>query len=872
MDATPTTDAKPGMDRLRRWLDARGWSPWAFQERTWEAYAAGRSGLVHVPTGSGKTWAAWFGPLAEMLDDVEAGDPMDSIRVLHVSPLRAVGRDVRLALEQPLAGVGTTGESRIQIGVRSGDTTAAERTRQRKRLPATLVTTPESLSLLLAQKDAPDRFGDLRCVIVDEWHELMASKRGVQVELGLARLRRFSPGLRTWGLSATFRDPEAAAARLCGVGTGQESPIVIRDEIDRPVVVRSLLPDDAESLPWAGHLGIRMAPQLLELLDPDVPTLVFTNTRSQAERWYEEILKSRPEWMERLALHHGSIDREVRTQVEAGLKDGTIGIAVCTSSLDLGVDFSPIQRVVQIGSPKGIGRLIQRAGRSGHRHGEACEVICVPTHALELVEIAAARQAVAGNEIEARPVHDAALDCLIQHLVTVGLGGGFQPEELFDEIRTTMGYRNLERADFDWCLGLAEHGGSTLRRYEKYHRIVQGEDGRYTVPGRRLAAIHRLNIGTITGDGTIVIRYRNGTRLGSIEERFIARLEPGEAFLFAGKFLEFVTLHDMQAIVRPASKRATLTPHWAGNRFPLSTALSAAVRRTLDDARRGVLDEPETAFAAPIFEAQSRISRIPGGGTVLAEVMRSDDGDHLFLHPFEGRLVHEGLAVLLALRFGRIRPMSFGLSFNDHGIEFFAETGDDDRMDFAGLLATHAATLFTSDELVADLLEGVNLGELGKRQFREVARVAGLVVQRYPGKESTARQLQAGASLIYDVYREFDPENLLLGQAEREVMERQFEERRLSSTLERLGSEPVEIVEIDRPSPLALPLLADRLGMTLSTESVLERLRKMGVDRPEGRVATESSGRGSSSEPTRKVTGGAGKRGRRGRGGGRPRW
>ena len=861
-----------GLDRLQGWLASRDFSPWPFQVRTWAAYADGRSGLVHVPTGSGKTWAAWFGPLAEMLDDAEAGDPMDSIRVLHVSPLRAVGRDVRLALEQPLSGVAAEGDSGIQIGVRSGDTTAAERARQRKRLPATLVTTPESLSLLLAQKDAPTRFGDLRCVIVDEWHELMASKRGVQVKLGLARLRRFSPGLRTWGLSATFRDPEAAAARLCGVGTGQEPPIVIRDEIDRPVVVRSLLPEDAESLPWAGHLGIRMAPRLLELLNPDVPTLVFTNTRSQAERWYEEILKSRPEWMERLALHHGSIDREVRTRVEAGLKDGTIGIAVCTSSLDLGVDFSPIQRVVQIGSPKGIGRLIQRAGRSGHRHGESCEVICVPTHAFELVEIAAARQAVAGNEIEARPVHDAALDCLIQHLVTVGLGGGFQPDELFDEIRTTMGYRNLERSAFDWCLALAEHGGSTLRRYEKYHRIVRGEDGRYTVPGRRLAAIHRLNIGTITGDGTIVIRYRNGTRLGSIEERFIARLEPGEAFLFAGKFLEFVTLHDMQAIVRPASRRATLTPHWAGTRFPLSTALSAAVRRTLDDVRRGILDEPETAFAAPILEAQSRISRIPAGGTVLAEVMRSDDGDHLFLHPFEGRLVHEGLAVLLALRFGRCRPMSFGLSFNDHGIEFFAETGVDDRMDFAGLLATQAATLFTSEGLVADLLEGVNLGELGKRQFREVARVAGLVVQRYPGKESTARQLQAGASLIYDVYREFDPENLLLGQAEREVMERQFEERRLSSTLERLGSVPLEIVEIDRPSPLALPLLADRLGMTLSTESVLERLRKMGVERPESRVATESSGSRSSSEPTRRVAGGSRKRGRRGRGGGRPRW
>ncbi len=825
-----------GLHRLRQWLDAQGLSPWPFQERTWQAYADGRSGLVHVPTGSGKTWAAWFGPLAEMLDDAAAGASIDSVRVLHVSPLRAVGRDIATALESPVVGLGES--ERLEVGIRTGDSTSGERAKQRKRLPPTLVTTPESLTLLLAQRDAAGRFRDLRCVIVDEWHELMASKRGVQVELALARLRRFSPSLRTWGLSATVRDPDDAARRLCGVGA---EPIVVRDEIDRPVVVNSLLPDDADTLPWAGHLGIRMAPRLVEFLDPEIPTLVFTNTRSQAERWFGEILKARPAWMERMALHHGSIDRNVRTRVEAGLKDGSIAIAVCTSSLDLGVDFSPIRRVIQVGSPKGVARLIQRAGRSGHRHGESCEVVCVPTHALELVEIAAARQAIARHEIEARPRFDAPIDCLVQHLVTVGLGGGFEPDDLFEEVRTAAAYASLDRETFDWCVALAEHGGSTLRRYDKYHRIVRGEDGIYTVPSRRIAATHRLNIGTITGDGTISLKYRTGARIGSIEERFIAMLAPGEAFLFAGKFLEFVRMGDMEAIVKPASTRTTLTPHWAGSRFPLSTALSAAVRRSLDEARRGIFDEPEVAFAAPILDAQARISRIPKAGTILAEVMRSDEGDHLFLHPFEGRLVHEGLAVLLALRFGRIHRTSFGLSFNDHGIEFFAETGSDpaDRLDFARLLAAEAATLFTADGLVEDLLESVNLGELGKRQFRDVARVAGLVVQRYPGAEATARQLQAGASLIYEVYREFDPGNLLLQQARREVMERQFEEARLARTLERLRSEPIEIVEIDRPGPLALPLLADRLGTTLSTESVLEKLARMGVERPEGRVATE---------------------------------
>ena len=840
-------------------MSAAGLQPWPFQERTWEAYAKGRSGLVHVPTGSGKTWAAWFGPLAEMLDEAAAAEAVTGARVLHVSPLRAVGRDIAQALEAPIVGLGAD----LEIGIRTGDSTSAERARQRKRLPPTLVTTPESLGLLIAQRDARQRFRDLRCVIVDEWHELMASKRGVQVELALARLRRFAPGLRTWGLSATVRDADDAARRLCGVDV---EPVVVRDEIDRPVVVKSLLPDDAKSLPWAGHLGIRMAPRLVELLDPEIPTLVFTNTRSQAERWYDEILKARPGWMERLALHHGSIDRNVRTRVEAGLKDGSISIAVCTSSLDLGVDFSPIRRVVQVGSPKGVARLIQRAGRSGHRHGERCEVVCVPTHALELVEIAAVRQAIRRDEIEARPRHEAPIDCLVQHLVTAGLGGGFVADELFDEVRTATAYESLDRATFDWCVALAEHGGSTLRRYDKYHRIVKGEDGRYTVPSRRIAAIHRLNIGTITGDGTISLKYRTGARIGSIEERFIAMLEPGQAFLFAGKFLEFIRFGDMEAIVKPASKRSTLTPHWAGSRFPLSTALSAAVRRSLDDARRGVFDEPEVEFARPILDAQSRISSIPRQGTILAEVMRSVDGDHLFLHPFEGRLVHEGLAVLLALRFGRRHRTSFGLSFNDHGIEFFAETGEAEPFDFRGMLESMREELFTEEGLVGDLLESVNLGELGKRQFRDVARVAGLVIQRYPGAESTARQLQAGASLIYEVYREFDPGNLLLQQAQSEVMERQFEEARLARTLDRLRNEPIEIVEIDRPGPLALPLLADRLGTTLSTESMLERLARMGVDRSEGLVATEGlelerAGASKASAPVRA------RRGRRGRGG-----
>jgi len=786
------------------WCASRGWTPHPFQREAWQRFRDGESGLIHVPTGSGKTYAAYLAALEEIV----ANNPRGAA-VIYVSPLRAVARDIELALRAPVEECGLA----VTVGSRTGDTDARERARQREMLPNVLVTTPESLTLILSSDRVEEVLGSVGAVIVDEWHELMSSKRGVQVELALARMRAISPVLRTWGLSATIANIGDAARALVGEGRVAS---VVHAEMPREIEVKSLLPDSVERFPWAGHLGLTMLKPLMEWLDPAVSTLVFTNTRSQAERWHAAIQWERPEWRDVLAIHHGSLERAERERVEAGLKDGSIRIVVATSSLDLGVDFSPVERVVQIGSPKGIARLIQRAGRSGHRPGARCEVLCVPTHALELVEIASARDAVARREIEERHGWRAPLDCLVQHMVTRALGGGFEADPLFEEVRTTASFATLERAEFDWCLELALCGGRTLSSYPQYHRIARGEDGRYAISTRRAAQLHRLNIGTISADASISVAFVGGMRLGSIEEGFIARLEEGDAFHFAGQVVEFVRVHDMTAWVRKA-RRADLVPRWNGARFPLSTALAAAVRRTLDEARRGEYRQPETRLAEPVLREQMALSALPAPDETLVEFCDSREGAHLFLYPFAGRLVHEGLSVLLALRIARLKPATFAISMNDYGIELFAEHG----FPFEELFARE---LFSRQTLVADLLEAVNLGELSKRQFRDIARVAGLIFQKYPGAERSGRQVQAGAGLIFDVLREFDPANLLLKQSEREVYERQFEGGRLAATLERLELGKLCIARPARPTPLGLPLVADRLGTTLSTEGVLARL------------------------------------------------
>ncbi len=831
-----------GVRAVESFFERRDWCIWGFQQQAWDAYAAGRSGLVHVPTGAGKTSAAYMGALAELIDEVgfvgqdtqtsgrgerrgeaekqapstrgaRRADQGVGLRILYLTPLRAVARDIELALRAPIDELAIP----ARVESRTGDTSASMRARQRARLPEVLVTTPESLSLMLTRDTARTLLAGVRCVIVDEWHELLASKRGTQTELALSRLRAFAPHMRTWALSATLANMEEAARAAAGLGA---EPAIITADIDRPVEITTLTQIEGRHLPWAGFMGIIMLPAVLEALDPDRSTLIFVNTRAQAERWFQGIAMSRPEWAPIMGLHHGSIDREERERIEAGLNDGSVRLVVATSSLDLGVDFSPVERVFQIGSPKGIARLMQRAGRSGHRPGQTARVTCVPTHAMELIEIAAVRRALASGLIEPRTPFAEPVDVLAQHLVTCGMGGGFEADEMYAEVRTAWSYRNLGRETFDWTLDMVTHGGTTLGAYPEYHKLERDDSGRYAGAGGRIAQMHRLNVGTITGSAVLPIRYRNGRRLGHIEEHFVAQLRRGERFVFAGKIVEFDTIHDMTALVRPARGKTTYTPHWAGTKLPISESLAEGVREAIRIARRGELPGVEGEATRELMEAQARLSRVPDPTELLIELCETTEGRHLFAFPFDGRLVNAGLAALTALRLGRRRPATFSIAANDYGFELLgaADYPFEEHLD---------AALFSPEGLAADAIESVNLSQLAKRQFRDVARIAGLVFQSYPGARKTSRQVGASSELIYDVFEQFDPGNLFLGQAKREVLERQFERTRLGRSLARLHAAEITVVRTRRPTPLAYPLIVERSGGSVSVQTLRQRLEAM---------------------------------------------
>jgi ATP-dependent Lhr-like helicase len=812
---------------VEEWFESRGWQPFPFQREAWNAYRAGESGLIHASTGTGKTYAAFFGAVLEGLEEAGTG-PAPPVRVLWVTPLRALSSDTAVSLEQPLAPLGLDWD----VGIRCGDTTSAVRARQKKRLPSVFVTTPESLSLLLTYPDAREKFASLRCVVVDEWHELLDSKRGALTELALARLRSFRPDLRVWGLSATLGNLETALAALVGVG---RSGRIIRGHIPKAIVIDSVQPPVIDRFPWAGHLGLSLLPQVIEAIAEGRSCLAFTNTRSQTEIWYQAILEARPDWAGQIALHHGSLDRKVRDWVEEQLRCGSLRCVVCTSSLDLGVDFSPVDRVIQIGSPKGVARLLQRAGRSGHQPGATSRVTCIPTNALELVEVAAARTAAAAGAVEAREPFAEPLDVLAQHAVSSALAGRFRRDELLNEVRTTYSFRNLTPEVWDWVLDFVTRGGESLRAYPEYRRVVL-ENGLYTVPDPKVARRHRMSIGTIVSDATVQVRFLRGGRLGTVEESFAARLKPGDRFNFAGRVLEFIRIHDMTVWVRRSSRPANTTPRWMGGRMPLSTELASAVRQKLDLARRGLYTDVEMSAIRPILEVQASWSRIPASHELLVEDLRTRDGHHLFIYPFEGRLAHEGLAALAAYRLSRLRPQTFTLSVTDYGFELLSP--DPIELDTAGLRA-----LFRTDCLAEDMLDSLNAAELPKRQFREIARIAGLVSTGLPHAGRSAKQLQASSSLFYAVFQEYDPRNLLLHQARREVLERQFEFHRLKRALERMSVSDIVRVEASRPTPLGFALMVQRMRESISSEKLADRVRRMAQKLEREAVAEEEPGK-----------------------------
>jgi ATP-dependent helicase Lhr and Lhr-like helicase len=814
--AAPAT--VPGADD---WFARRGWQPFDFQRQVWAAMVDGRSGLLHANTGSGKTYAVAFGAIAR-IEAPARGAP--GLSVLWITPMRALAADTVRALQSPLADLvpGAT------LGLRSGDTPSAERARQDKRWPTVLVTTPESLSLMLTRASAETELRGVQTVIVDEWHELIGSKRGVQVQLALARLARWNPARVVWGLSATLGNLGEAMATLLGHGDGQ----VVQGRVDKDLIIDTLLPDEPGRFTWGGHLGAQMQPAVVrEIESSPGTTLIFTNVRSQAEIWYQLLLAARPDWAGGIALHHGSLDKSVREWVELGLKAGTLRAVVATSSLDLGVDFLPVERVLQIGSAKGIARLLQRAGRSGHAPGRPSRVTVVPTHTLELVEAAAAREAALAGRVERRQSPDKPLDVLVQHLVTVALGGGFTADALFDEVRRAHAYRGLMREEFDWALAFVERGGASLGAYPEYHRVrwVEGDDqaagGSYRVPDRGIAQRHRLQVGTIVGDTAMKVAWLSGGTLGTIEESFIARMSAGDCFVFAGRVLEYVRTREMTAYVRAATKPKGRVVVWNGARMAFSSEMGEAVRTVLERAGSGpggslVLDSPELRAAGPMLDAQHRLSRLPERGRLLVERYRSREGHHLFVYPFAGRNVHLGLAGLLAWRLARDEPNTYSLAFNDLGFELLG----------AKPIATEAledGRAFASEHLLDDVLASLNARELAQRRFREIARVAGLIFTGYPGAHKGLRQLQASSSLFYEVFRKYDAGNMLLAQAEQEALSQELELGRLRSVLLALAARPITWVELRAPSPFSLPLMVERLRERLSSEKLKDRLDRL---------------------------------------------
>ncbi len=813
-------------DLASAWFARRGWVAFPFQRDVWRAAGAGRSGLLHATTGSGKTYAVWLGLLQALLrEPALRGDRQaPPLTVLWITPMRALAADTTRALALPLADLAP----HWTLGLRTGDTPSGERARQDRRFPTVLVTTPESLSLMLARENAREELAQVRAVVADEWHELLGSKRGVQLQLALARLHAFTAGGRrrimVWGLSATLGNSEHAMQILCRPAADfppKKAPRLVRGRVDKTLVIDTLIPRDPGRYSWAGHLGARMQQPVIDEIARSGPTLVFINTRSQAEMWYQLLLNAKPEWAGEIALHHGSLDKAVREWVELGLKEGRLRAVVATSSLDLGVDFLPVERVLQIGSAKGVARLLQRAGRSGHAPGRPSRITLVPTNTLELIEAAAARRAVKLGRIEKRDSPEQPLDVLVQHIVTVALGGGFEADALYDEVRTAWAYRALSREAFDWALAFCERGGTSLGAYPEYHRIaIDAETGLWRVPDRGIAKRHRLSIGTIVSDASVQVKYVSGAVIGSVEEGFIARLRKGDCFVLAGRLLEFVRLQDMAAYVRKAEKSRPTIPTWQGGKMPLSTEMADAVLELTALAARGRYTDPELQAARPMLETQAQLSELPTPQTLLVEHIASREGHHVYVYPFAGRQVHLGLSSLLAWRLARLTPQTFSLSVNDYGFELLSARPID-------LAPITGRSVFSPHELLEDVLESLNASELAQRRFREIARVSGLVNSGYPGAPKSLRQLQASSSLFFQVFRQYDRHNLLLQQAEREVLSQELELARLRETLERIAARELVVVPLAQPSPLCVPLMVERLREKLSNETLAARLDRM---------------------------------------------
>lgn len=798
----------------KNWFAQKQWEVFPFQEKAWSAYAQRCSGLINAPTGSGKTYSILIPALLHGKKSRGAG-----VKWIWLTPIRALAKEIHQTAEKAIEGMNLE----WTVGVRTGDTSTSERAKQKRSMPDLLITTPESLHLLLASKGTDQTFKYLEAVIVDEWHELMGSKRAVQVELGLSRLKHLRNELRIWGISATIGNMSEAMDVLMGPDFPSSKIRIIKSNRRKKIEVISILPKEVETLPWAGHLGIRMLDQVRPLIDRGGSTLIFTNTRSQAEIWFQRILEAAPELAGILAMHHGSISRELRVWVEDALYTGQLKAVVCTSSLDLGVDFRPVEAIVQVGSPKGIARFMQRAGRSGHSPGATSRIFFVPTHTLELIEASALRQGIKDNLVENRDPYIRSFDVLIQFMVTLAVSDGFDAKQLLQQVRTTFSFQTISSEEWQWCMDFITKGGQSLSGYNEYHKVVLIED-LYRVTDRKIAQRHRLSMGTIVSDSMIKIKLVTGKYLGTIEEWFISKMKPGDVFWFAGENLELIDFKGLVARVQKSKSKKGKVPSWQGGRMPLSAKMGTMLRQKIHEASLGNSKEPELILIKPLMELQQERSVVPKLNEFLIEKFKSDDGYHLFFYPFEGRLVHEGMATILAYRISLFKPLTFSIAMNDYGFELLAdsEIPIEEALD---------SDVFTLTDLREDIMQSVNAVEMAKRRFKDIASIAGLVFTGYPGQEIKDRHLQSSTQLIFKVFEDYEPDNLLLKQAYEEALDFQLEEGRLRLAFERINEQNLVITELEKPSPFSFPIMVDRLSREkLSSESMEDRVKKMKLD------------------------------------------
>ncbi|MEM9077595.1 MAG: ligase-associated DNA damage response DEXH box helicase [Bacteroidota bacterium] len=802
------------------WFQQQGWKPFEFQKQTWKAFLGGKHGLLNAPTGSGKTYALWF-PI--ILNHIKKHPDYKTkhkkgLKAIWITPLRALSQEIKQSAER----VAHDLETQMTVGIRTGDTSTKERARQKTTMPDLLITTPESLQLLLASKGYDKVFKDCSAIVVDEWHELLGTKRGIQMELGLSRLKTVCKDLRIWGISATIGNLEQAREVLLGpTSRAFKTSVLVQAKLNKKITVKSIIPEQMETFPWRGHLGLHLLEEVVPIINKSKTTLLFTNTRSQCEIWFQKILEKHPEYAGEIAMHHGSVNKETRIWVEQAIRNESLKAVVCTSSLDLGVDFAPVETVVQIGGPKGVARFLQRAGRSGHRPGKESVIYFLPTHAMELIEASALQVAVKESAVEDRLPFLNSYDVLIQYLTTLAVSDGFYPDEIFSEIKQTFCYQGITEDEWQWLLNFLVMGSQSLKTYDEYKKVEVEADGKFKVNNKGIAMRHRFQIGTIVGDAAISVRYQKGGYIGSIEEYFISKLTAGDVFTFAGRNLEFIRIKGMHAHVRNSTKRTNKVPSWMGGRLSFSAQMSKLLREELYTADpNNPKQSDEIKALLPMFQKQREESIVPKPDEFLIETFKTRDGYHHIFYPFEGRAVHEAMSSLLSYRISLLSPITCSLAFNDYGFEMLS----DKPIDIQAVLDND---LFTTEYMLSDLQKSLNSNEMARRKFRDIAVISGMVFTGYPEKGIKMKHLQSSSQLLFDVFRDFEPDNLMFQQAFTETFEHQLEEGRLRLALERIDTQEIIWKQCERPTPFSFPIITDRLREKLSNEKLADRIKRM---------------------------------------------